>query len=182
MRGAERWISERLDPVVAGPAAEYLQGVELFMPLATVDGPVARLAGFAKLPEDPGGGAGAGDRSWGFEPGAGGDGEMGDVTGVDPEKKKRKNGSTENEASSTDVRRVGALTEVVVLRDPPLVQVYRVESYGRRFRRALVFASQAAWCLADIDPDGHPALSDSCLLYTSPSPRDATLSRMPSSA
>ena len=33
----------------------------------------------------------------------------------------------------------------------------------------------------------HPALSckeiyDSCLLYTSPSPRDATLSRMPSSA
>ena len=49
--------AERLDPVVAGPAAEYLQGVELFMPLTTVDGPVARLAGFAKLPEDPGGGA-----------------------------------------------------------------------------------------------------------------------------
>ena len=55
LRAAERWISERLDPVVAGPAAEYLQGVELFMPLTTVDGPVARLAGFAKLPEDPGG-------------------------------------------------------------------------------------------------------------------------------
>ena len=30
-----------------------------------------------------------------------------------------------------------------------------------------------------ITPDGRP---DSCLLYTSPSPRDATLSRMPSSA
>ena len=86
---------------------------------------------------------------------------MGARAGVAAEKKKRKNGSTENEASSTDVRRVGAWTEVVVLRDPPLVQVYRVESYGRRFRRALVFASQAAWCLADIDPDGHPALSDS---------------------
>ena len=27
-----------------------------------------------------------------------------------------------------------------------------------------------------------PAAADSCLLYTSPSPRDATLSRMPSSA
>ena len=27
-----------------------------------------------------------------------------------------------------------------------------------------------------------PAKSDGCLLYTSPSPRDATLSRMPSSA
>ena len=155
LRGAERWISERLDPVVAGPAAEYLQGVELFMPLATVDGPVARLAGFAKLPEDPGG---AGDRAWGFEPGARGDGEMGDVTGAtDPEKKK----TTGKEETDGVKNRVGALTEVVVLRDPPLVQVYRVESYGRRFRRALVFASQAAWCLADIDPDGHPALSDS---------------------
>ena len=29
---------------------------------------------------------------------------------------------------------------------------------------------------------GHPIQWDSCLLYTSPSPRDATLSRMPSSA
>ena len=28
----------------------------------------------------------------------------------------------------------------------------------------------------------HPALNKACLLYTSPSPRDATLSRMPSSA
>ena len=31
-------------------------------------------------------------------------------------------------------------------------------------------------------PDPVPKLSKSCLLYTSPSPRDATLSRMPSSA
>ena len=30
--------------------------------------------------------------------------------------------------------------------------------------------------------DGRPAKSCTCLLYTSPSPRDATLSRMPSSA
>ena len=29
---------------------------------------------------------------------------------------------------------------------------------------------------------GAEAVKDSCLLYTSPSPRDATLSRMPSSA
>ena len=34
------------------------------------------------------------------------------------------------------------------------------------------------------DPSGNPVVvtDDSCLLYTSPSPRDATLSRMPSSA
>ena len=31
-------------------------------------------------------------------------------------------------------------------------------------------------------PDQFPGLVFSCLLYTSPSPRDATLSRMPSSA
>ena len=33
--------------------------------------------------------------------------------------------------------------------------------------------------IADFNCDGH---NDICLLYTSPSPRDATLSRMPSSA
>ena len=39
----------------------------------------------------------------------------------------------------------------------------------------------------DLDYEGlkkdlHALMTDSCLLYTSPSPRDATLSRMPSSA
>ena len=29
---------------------------------------------------------------------------------------------------------------------------------------------------------GHPAINEACLLYTSPSPRDGLLSRMPSSA
>ena len=58
------------------------------------------------------------------------------------------------------------------------------------------FADRAAniqfqFCLADIDPDGNATSGitrtrflpfNTCLLYTSPSPRDATLSRMPSSA
>ena len=34
----------------------------------------------------------------------------------------------------------------------------------------------------DLDIDGHLDQPSTCLLYTSPSPRDATLSRMPSSA
>ena len=34
----------------------------------------------------------------------------------------------------------------------------------------------------DYTVDAHRTVDDSCLLYTSPSPRDATLSRMPSSA
>ena len=153
----ERWIAERLDPVVAGPAAGYLAGVELYLPVAQVRGPIAHLAGFAKLPDaSVAAAASPPTGAWGFEPGknASADG-VGDKTGADPEKEAK-------EAKKRDAaaEKVGALTEVVVLRDPPLVQVYRVESYGRRWRRALVFASAAAWCLADIDPDGHPALED----------------------
>ena len=34
----------------------------------------------------------------------------------------------------------------------------------------------------DSDADTDPTNDNTCLLYTSPSPRDATLSRMPSSA
>ena len=36
--------------------------------------------------------------------------------------------------------------------------------------------------IADPDPSPPPSSVSFCLLYTSPSPRDATLSRMPSSA
>ena len=45
-----------------------------------------------------------------------------------------------------------------MLRDPPLVQV--AGSKLRSLAWALVFASSAAWCLADTDPDGAPALED----------------------
>ena len=45
---------------------------------------------------------------------------------------------------------------------------------------------EADLCVIAIPIEGVPAvvkeLADNCLLYTSPSPRDATLSRMPSSA
>ena len=45
------------------------------------------------------------------------------------------------------------------------------------------FASEGAFVfLTDIDENGCIESLDVCLLYTSPSPRDATLSRMPSSA
>ena len=43
--------------------------------------------------------------------------------------------------------------------------------------------AQASWHLANLDNvNVVKLLSRVCLLYTSPSPRDATLSRMPSSA
>ena len=53
--------------------------------------------------------------------------------------------------------------------DPEAVQVERAVSQRRKIRVLN-------------EPFEHPALSLLCLLYTSPSPRDATLSRMPSSA
>ena len=48
------------------------------------------------------------------------------------------------------------------------------------FQKLLIFATYADKKL--FVPCLLPVLDDSCLLYTSPSPRDATLSRMPSSA
>ena len=42
--------------------------------------------------------------------------------------------------------------------------------------------SQQAWAVEDVDAIIRHEHSNICLLYTSPSPRDATLSRMPSSA
>ena len=50
---------------------------------------------------------------------------------------------------------------------------YREQLLDERFKLALVEAQITAEALAGASP---------CLLYTSPSPRDATLSRMPSSA
>ena len=48
-------------------------------------------------------------------------------------------------------------------------------------RRAVVEAMEAQGFLVKVEPHRH-SVPYSCLLYTSPSPRDATLSRMPSSA
>ena len=43
--------------------------------------------------------------------------------------------------------------------------------------------SQVLGAVVDVEFDGElPAIMNACLLYTSPSPRDRTRSRMPSSA
>ena len=57
----------------------------------------------------------------------------------------------------------------------------RLEASGH----SVVRASSAGGMVGFANPDQHLRLlgySACCLLYTSPSPRDATLSRMPSSA
>ena len=60
----------------------------------------------------------------------------------------------------------------------PIVITAVLELRARR-----VFAYELAMSVAVGDSQGAPGRrSRSCLLYTSPSPRDATLSRMPSSA
>ena len=133
LASCEQWILSILDPIIKGPGAGYLHGVELFLPKNTIHGSIARLAGTG-APEN------AVSEPWSFW--------------------KRKTVST----SDDDQRRVEEakqlLTEVMIVREPPLVQVFRVESYGRRWRRSLVFASNASFCLADIDPDGQPILKD----------------------
>ena len=47
---------------------------------------------------------------------------------------------------------------------------------------ALATDDQVAELIVDEDSSAYENLSSSCLLYTSPSPRDGLLSRMPSSA
>src|SRR5665811_838572 len=54
-----------------------------------------------------------------------------------------------------------------------------VETHGERYSRRLCMNCQQPAC-ASVCPVG--ALQKTCLLYTSPSPRDRTRSRMPSSA
>ncbi len=38
-----------------------------------------------------------------------------------------------------------------VLRTPPVVHVYNVVEHGRRYRRSLVFSSDARWCLHNLE-------------------------------
>ena len=128
----EEWILALLNPIIKGPGAGYLHGVELLLPKHTIRGPVARLAGTG-APEN------TVSEPWSFW-------------------KKKPAITTGDDRRMEDAKQL--LTEVVVVRQPPLVQVFRVESYGRQWRRSLVFASNASFCLADIDPDGQPILTD----------------------
>lgn len=42
--------------------------------------------------------------------------------------------------------------QLVVHRTPPVVHLYDVVEFGRRFHRTLVFTSDAGWCLHDVQP------------------------------
>ena len=67
---------------------------------------------------------------------------------------------------------------------PALEHVRKVGSLVQRLDRSItiegVDTDVRAFCYVEYDTDSNRA--GTCLLYTSPSPRDATLSRMPSSA
>ena len=62
------------------------------------------------------------------------------------------------------------------------IQSYDLEMGAATFHPATVLRviDKEPWSAIFLQPCRRP--SDGCLLYTSPSPRDATLSRMPSSA
>ena len=61
-------------------------------------------------------------------------------------------------------RDVKYLKEVVVAKDPPVVHVYDVVEYGRRFYRTLTYSSDAALSLVSRPPSGVSAFWSSHLL------------------
>lgn len=66
-------------------------------------------------------------------------------------------------------RDVKYLKEVVVAKDPPVVHVYDVVEYGRRFYRTLTYSSDASLSLVSRPPLGVSSrLSLSCLLPGTP--------------
>lgn len=51
-------------------------------------------------------------------------------------------------------REVKYLKEIVVVKDPPVVQVFDVVEHGRRFYRTLAFSSDAQLSLVSRPPSG----------------------------
>ena len=74
---------------------------------------------------------------------------------------------------------VSGLIHVFQLQDNELVPLQEVQTGGEV--QPLVISPDKRWLYAGVRPDFR-VLSYPCLLYTSPSPRDGLLSRMPSSA
>ena len=87
-----------------------------------------------------------------------------------------------------DVQEEDAAAFIKCFKDYPLSPVNTPILYEERvqlFSAALLFNERGTLPLTSDDPEGvirFWSLHKPCLLYTSPSPRDATLSRMPSSA
>ena len=70
--------------------------------------------------------------------------------------------------------------EILKLMDPNLYRRFKLdEPWDSENNKPLLDLMPAEYDVGYTLPSGHTAI---CLLYTSPSPRDATLSRMPSSA
>ena len=65
-----------------------------------------------------------------------------------------------------------------------LVPLAKLSISDRAYAKAHELPEQFEAVVANVSPKGYLMIvqNDNCLLYTSPSPRDATLSRMPSSA
>jgi len=51
---------------------------------------------------------------------------------------------------------VHTLKELVVFRNPPVIQIYNVTEYGRRHLRQLIYTSNSSLCLHDIKGDPYP--------------------------
>ena len=63
-----------------------------------------------------------------------------------------------------------------------LIRLLRAKPPARRLEEAVAASNRVAEQCKQAIRRMNPELSEACLLYTSPSPRDRTRSRMPSSA
>ena len=79
---------------------------------------------------------------------------------------------------SAYLAQLSGLTTVIVDKSKAPLQVGRADALNARTLQLL----EVVGLFDELYPLGKKCNTSSCLLYTSPSPRDATLSRMPSSA
>ena len=84
-----------------------------------------------------------------------------------------------------NLKRVEAESVDLIFADPPFNIGYKYDVYDDRQQAEDYLAWCGQWingCYQALKPTGTFWLAIGCLLYTSPSPRDLSTSRMPSSA
>ena len=51
---------------------------------------------------------------------------------------------------------IATMKEVVVFKNPPVIHIYNIVEYGRRFFRTLAYTSNSSLCIHDVEGDPYP--------------------------
>ena len=87
-----------------------------------------------------------------------------------------------DEPDLEDIHEFGTLADILQLLKLPDGTIKVLVEGGERAKISNIVRSEDGFFAADAEVLSVTSESDDCLLYTSPSPRDGLLSRMPSSA